>query len=151
MLWFCLIKIAVELVSSWAALHVILLIVIAVVEVSEVVLSLLSPEWIFFFLFLPTDQVIHFRASPLSELHVSHCQVLHWYFFAFLFAFLLIVIWIWVLLVTDLLYLLRRCSFFLLLEELLLIWIPLFLFDGSGAGPPGFCFRHWLLTHIYLY
>ena len=75
-----MVEIAVELIAAGAAFDVVFLVVIAVVEVAEVLLSLLCPEGVFLFLLLAVDEVVHLGASSLSKLHIANGQIfwLNW-------------------------------------------------------------------------
>jgi hypothetical protein len=71
-----LIEVTVKLIPARTALNIILLVIIAVIQISEVLLSLLCPEGVLLFLFLPVYQVVHLGSSPLSELHISDRHIL---------------------------------------------------------------------------
>lgn len=71
---FGLTEITVELVSSGAAL-LIILVLFLIFEISEIVLSLILPERIFLFVLFPVHEVIHFGTSSFSETHLLDCQV----------------------------------------------------------------------------
>lgn len=77
MLWFCLSKVTVKEISSWAALHVIFLVFLVIcIKIATKVVSVLCPEWIFLFLFFAANQIIHFGASSFSKTHILYCQIL---------------------------------------------------------------------------
>jgi hypothetical protein len=70
-----LVKIAVELIAARTALNVVFLVVVAVVEVAEILLALLCPEGVFLFLLLAVDEVVHLRASSLPKLHIANGEI----------------------------------------------------------------------------
>lgn len=88
MLRFSLIEIAVKLIPARAALHIIFLVVVSVFEITKVILALLSPKRVFFFLLLAIDEVVHLGTPTLPKLHIPHCKILRIYLRSFLGALL---------------------------------------------------------------
>jgi hypothetical protein len=76
MLRLSLVEIAVELVPPRATLDVVLFVVIAVIQISEVIITHVCPKGILFFLLLATDQIVHLGPSLLPKLHVPYRQIL---------------------------------------------------------------------------
>ena len=87
-------EITIELISSWAAL-LIILIRFFVLNVSEIVLPLILPEGILFLFLFPVHQVIHFGTSSLSETHLLDCVVFgrQWLWWRLLVTFIAIGVW----------------------------------------------------------
>ncbi len=99
MFWFGLSKITVELISSGAALLIIFVFLFLILEVSKIILSLILPERIFFFVFFPVHKVIHFGASSFSETHLLYGVVFgrQWLWWRLLVAVVLIRIRVFIL------------------------------------------------------
>lgn len=67
-----LVEIAIELVPSRAALHIILLIIITIIKIAEVLVALLCPKRVLFLLLFAIDEIGHLGPSPFSKLHVAN-------------------------------------------------------------------------------
>jgi hypothetical protein len=75
MLRLSLVEIAVELVPPRAALDVVLLVVIAIIQIPEVIITHICPKGILFFFFLAIDQIVHLGPPLLPKLHIPYCQI----------------------------------------------------------------------------
>lgn len=72
MLRLSLVEITIELVPSRTTLYIILLIIITIIEITEVLVALLCPKRILFLLLFAIDEIGHLSASPFSKLHVAN-------------------------------------------------------------------------------
>lgn len=74
-----LIEITIELIPSRTTLNIILLIIIAIIKISKILITFICPKRILLFLFLAIYQIVHFRASSFSKLHIAYCQIFRFY------------------------------------------------------------------------
>lgn len=152
---FSLVEVTIEFVSSWTTLHIVLLIVISIIQISKVISTLLCPKRILLFLLFTIYQIVHLCSSSFTKFHIFQCIVFgvnFWSWFRLLGVLVIArVIWVRIPLITFIVMWTMRWVLFgrLLIKNLISFLGKLpFLYDTLTHFSLRLSLFCWLFSHL---